>query len=180
MERLKTFVVKSVDDESADYHFEGYASTFENKDRDGDIMAKGCFDETVKIKATVPICLNHNRNVVLGMQELSIDSKGLRTRGTFNLNDPEAQKWRDLMKMGAIDSFSIGFMVKDYERLDPANPFSGLLFKEVEVVEVSIVTVPANPNATVETIKSFNADEVAKHICQANMKQAIMEKLAKI
>ncbi|MTV63932.1 HK97 family phage prohead protease, partial [Streptococcus pneumoniae] len=44
MEKLKIFVVKSVEEESADFHFEAYASTYGNTDRDGDVMAKGCFD----------------------------------------------------------------------------------------------------------------------------------------
>ncbi|MBZ4248670.1 HK97 family phage prohead protease, partial [Streptococcus pneumoniae] len=108
MEKLKTFVVKSVEEESADFHFEAYASTYGNTDRDGDVMAKGCFDNTLKTKAVVPMCLNHDRNRVIGKHELSVDEKGLRTRSTFNLSDPEAKKTYDLMKMGALDSLSIG------------------------------------------------------------------------
>ena len=62
MEKLKTFVIKSVEDESADFHFEAYASTYDNVDRDGDVMTNGCFDNTLKSKAVVPMCLNHDRN----------------------------------------------------------------------------------------------------------------------
>lgn len=175
MEKLKTFVVKSVEEESADFHFEAYASTYGNTDRDGDVMAKGCFDNTLKTKAVVPMCLNHDRNRVIGKHELSVDEKGLRTRSTFNLSDPEAKKTYDLMKMGALDSLSIGFFINDYEPVDAKQPYGGWIFKEVEIFEISVVTVPANPQATID-----NMSVVDKRIAQANMKQDIMSKLATI
>lgn len=180
MEKLKTFVVKSVENESADFHFEAYASTYDNVDRDGDVMAKGCFDNTLKSKDVVPMCLNHDRNCVIGKHELFVDEKGLRTRATFNLSDPVAKKTYDLMKMGALDSLSIGFFIKDYEFVDSKEPYRGLIFKEVEIFEISVVTVPANPQAIVDNIKGFDISVVDKRIAQANMKQEIMNKLAKI
>ncbi|VKY83370.1 prophage LambdaSa2, protease [Streptococcus pneumoniae] len=180
MEKLKTFVVKSVEEESADFHFEAYASTYGNTDRDGDVMAKGCFDNTLKTKAVVPMCLNHDRNRVTGKHELSVDEKGLRTRSTFNLSDPEAKKTYDLMKMGALDSLSIGFFINDYEPVDAKQPYGGWIFKEVEIFEISVVTVPANPQATIDNIKGFDMSVVDKRIAQANMKQDIMSKLATI
>lgn len=172
MEKLKHFIIKSIDDESSNHHFEGYASTFGNTDRDGDVMDRYCFDESVRQKSVVPMCLNHNRNVVIGKMELSVDDKGLKTLGTFNLNDPEAQKMYDLMKMGAIDSFSIGMFIKDYEPIDTKHPWDGLLLKAVEVFEVSVVTVPANPEATVDIVKSQDSLK--------RQKQAILYELSKI
>lgn len=131
-----------------DHHFEAYASTFGDRTRDGDIMIEGCFDKTVANKAVVPMCLNHDRDRVIGKHELVVDEKGLRTRSTFNLSDPEAKKIYDLMKMGALDSLSIGFRIKDMERT-----LEGRLIKEAEVYEVSVATVPANPNAIVIAIR---------------------------
>lgn len=52
------------------------------------------------------------------------------------------------MKMGALDSLSIGFRIKDMERT-----LEGRLIKEAEVYEVSVATVPANPNAIVIAIR---------------------------
>lgn len=180
MERVKSFVVKSVGEESADYHFEAYASTFGNVDRDGDIMAKGCFDQTVATKAVVPMCLNHDRDRVIGKHVLTVDEKGLRTKSTFNLSDPEAKKIYDLMKMGALDSLSIGFFIKDYEPVDAKEPFGGWVFKDVDIFEISVVTVPANPQALVDTVKQLDQEANAKRLACASMKQAIMRKLALI
>lgn len=180
MKKLKNFVVKSVEEESADFHFEAYASTFGNTDREGDIMDKSCFDNTVKTKAVVPMCLNHDITRVIGKQELSLDDKGLRVKGTFNLNDPESQRTYDLMKMGALDSLSIGFFVNDYDFVEKGNPLGGLLFKDVEIFEISVVTVPANPLATVDAVKSFDEDRLIKKFQTENMKQDIMTKLAEI
>lgn len=84
------------------------------------------------------------------------------------------------MKMGALDNLSIGFFIKDYEPVDAKQPYGGWIFKEVEIFEISVVTVPANPQATVDNIKEFDMSVVDKRIAQANMKQEIMSKLAKI
>lgn len=130
------------------HHFEAYASTFGDRTRNGDIMIKGCFDKTVANKAVVPMCFNHDRDRVIGKHELVIDEKGLRTRSTFNLGDPEAKKIYDLMKMGALNSLSIEGHTKDMERTP-----EGRLIKEAEVYEISVVTVPSNPNAIVITIR---------------------------
>ncbi|MDS2999791.1 HK97 family phage prohead protease [Streptococcus pneumoniae] len=54
------------------------------------------------------------------------------------------------------------------------------MFKEVEIFEISVVTVPANPQATIDNIKGFDMSVVDKRIAQANMKQDIMSKLATI
>ena len=84
------------------------------------------------------------------------------------------------MKMGALDSLSIGFFISDYEPVDAKQPYGGWIFKEVEIFEISVVTVPANPQATVDNIKGFDMSVVDKRIAQANMKQDIMSKLATI
>jgi hypothetical protein len=42
---------------------------------------------------------------------------------------------------------SVGFRPKEHTQLDSQNPFSGLRFTKQELVETSLVSVPANPNA---------------------------------
>lgn len=159
MKKLKTFQIKAVESEKSDVHFEGYASTFGNTDRYGDVMVKGCFDETVKKKSVIPMLFNHETNLVIGKLELSTDDKGLFAKGLFNLNDPQAQNVYDLLKMGALNSMSIGFITKDYEVIDTKKPYSGWNIKEAEVVETSVVTVPANEQALITNVKSFFTDE---------------------
>jgi HK97 family phage prohead protease len=158
--KSKSFTVKALDDQS-DYQFEGYASTFYNTDRDGDVFEKGSFTKTVNKKSTVPLLFNHDRNIVIGKMELSIDNTGLLAKGYLNLNDPKAQNIYDLMKMGALDSMSVGFAVKDYEPIEINRPFGGWTIKEAELYEVSVVTIPANDKALIQNVKYLEAENEA-------------------
>ncbi|HFU4203816.1 TPA: HK97 family phage prohead protease [Streptococcus suis] len=174
MQKLKTFTIKSVSEEGDSVHFEGLASTFGNVDRHGDIMVAGCFDDSIRDKPTVPMCLNHDWNIVIGKMALSLNEEGLWVKGTFNLNDANAKNVYDLMKMGALDSFSIGFFIKDYDPIDTERPYGGWNIKKAEVFEVSVVTVPANPQATVERVKSADvaiavSTAVEKHLEKASL-----------
>lgn len=155
--RFKDFAITKAD-ESAGYHFRGYASTYGNEDRDGDVMIKGCFDESVKNKNHVTMLFNHDRNKALGRMDLILDDKGLIAEGTFLLDDPEAKKIKGLIDMGALDSMSIGFIIQDYEPVDNTRPFGGWKIKSATVVEVSIVTVPANEQALITEVKSMYLD----------------------
>lgn len=156
----KVFHIKTVDDTSeSSFHFEGYATTFGNTDLEGDIIEKGAFDDSIKRKSVVPLCFNHDRNKVYGKLELSIDEKGVISKGTFNTNDPDAAKVKDLLKMGALDSMSIGMYVDDYEPVDKERPFGGWHVKKAQIAEVSIVTVPANEEAKVSSVKGLNENE---------------------
>ena len=57
------FNVKSLDDSAGEGVFSGYASTFGNKDLQGDVIAKGAFAETLEKDydggAGIPIHWNH-------------------------------------------------------------------------------------------------------------------------
>jgi len=155
--KMRTVKVKELDDEVG--VFKGYLSTYENEDRTGDVIIKGAFDESIKNNSVVPMCFNHDRNKVLGKMELSSDEKGLLVKGMFNLNDPLAQNIYDLLKMGALNSTSIGMAVKDYEPIDPKRPFGAWTIKSAEVLEGSIVTVPANEQAKIEEVKALSEEE---------------------
>jgi HK97 family phage prohead protease len=173
--RVKSFMIEKAG-ESASYHFQGYASTYGNVDRDMDVMEKGCFDETVSRKSTIPMLWNHWRNEVIGKIHLSLDEKGLIAEGTFNLKDPNAQHIKDLVDMDALDSMSIGFIVNDYEPIDKTRPFGGWSIKKADVVETSIVTIPANPNATITEIKAMSGDaDTLKQIFKEAIKEARQE-----
>lgn len=156
--RMKLFQIKAVE-ELLDYQFEGYLSTYGNVDSYGDIMVKGCFDESIKKKPTVPMLWNHNTNSVIGKLELHGDNKGVVARGFLNLKDEKAQNILDLLRMGALDSMSVGFMIIDSEPIDPNRPFGGVKFTKATIVEGSVVTVPANDQALIQNVKSFETDE---------------------
>lgn len=165
-ERVKEFVVKSVDDES--YKFEGYLSTFGNADRVGDVIEHGAFDDSLKKKATVPMLYNHKRDQVIGKMELSVNAVGLYVTGYLAENIQKAQEVYELLKFGALDSMSIGMRVNDYEPIDKADPWGAWLIKSADVLEGSVVTIPANEQAVVTSVKDGHEDEL-KLLKQENL-----------
>lgn len=61
--------------------------------------------------------------------------------------------WAEV-KAGLVRGVSIGFRSIDREMMDNG----GIRFKETEVFELSLVTIPANAEANIQTIKSFDAE----------------------
>ena len=60
-----------------------------------------------------------------------------------------------LVKDGVLGAFSVGFRVKDADYLKETD---GLMIKDAELFEVSVVSVPCNQSATFSLAKSFDSD----------------------
>ena len=90
--------------------------------------------------------LNHDadiKNVAGSFVEIKEDDKGLFVRGVFTKSDlPIMEHARTLIKEGHLKTFSIGGIWL-YEDLE--NPAHLTLAK---IYEISIVAIPADPNAT--------------------------------
>lgn len=139
------FKVSQKDD---DIEIKGYASTFGNIDRVGEIISPNAFDETIKEYMTNPILLtNHENNTkaVLGtVTKIEIDKKGLYIEAKLTKAEdvaPIIQK----IKEGHIRAFSIGGIFE----------YQGNLISKVKLYEISVVAVPANQEALF-TVKSFS------------------------
>ena len=61
-----------------------------------------------------------------------------------------------LIKDGVLGAFSVGFRVKD---ADYVKETDGLMIKDAELFEVSVVSVPCNQSATFSLAKSFDSTE---------------------
>lgn len=81
--------------------------------------------------------------------DIKINEKGLIFDAEFaEKENPFAHQVANLVKNGFINSFSVGF--KPLER-------DGNIFKKMELLEISLVNVPANPEARLSReYKSFN------------------------
>lgn len=66
------------------------------------------------------------------------------------------EAWESV-KLGLVPAVSIGFREIEYSRLEGG----GLRFIETEVLELSLVTIPANADATIQTIKSIDSELLA-------------------
>lgn len=145
------------DDEDEDKgEFEGYASIFGNKDLGNDVVNMGAFKRSLRRRGAkgVKLLYQHDTKQPIGVfDRIKEDEKGLYVKGRLALGTQKGREVFELMKMGAIDGLSIGYKVdsKGYE-YDQGGKRRRL--KEVDLMEISAVTFPMNPQATISAVKS--------------------------
>lgn len=140
----------------------GYASTFKNVDRHRDVMMKGCFEKSLKeTKGKIPVLYNHYKQVGINMSA-SEDEKGLFVSAKI-FNDSEDLKdakeaWA-LVKAnqdaGSPMGLSIGGRIKDYNVITKDGKMVYQI-NEFDLMEYSIVPIPANPKASILNNKDFS------------------------
>lgn len=142
----------------------GFFSTYEKTpDSYGDIITPGAFTKTIeKRKETghpFPICFNHDFSAVIGACEVTEKEQGPYMEGSF-LDTQLAQDVRKMLQSGAIYQFSFAYDVLKSREPNAEEKANGVLnvLEEVEVFEISVVTVPANQNAVVTDVKSVEPE----------------------
>ena len=142
------------DDEDQSIMIEGYAST-NDKDRHGDVVPTGVWEKGLQEYVKNPVILAyHNHTMPVGkMVEHKVDDKGLWIKA--KISDAAGDVYK-LIKKGILSAFSIGFRIKDAEYNTAAEVF---LVKDLELHEISVVSVPANQNTLFNLSKSFDTDE---------------------
>lgn len=141
------------------YEFEGYGSTFGNIDRVDDVMMAGCFTESLR-KMTPVLLWQHEMNMPLGIfTEVTEDSKGLFVKGRMPKTDTFVSgRVVPQMKVGSVNKMSIGFTVPDRSAYEIDKGIRYI--KKVDLFEISLVTIPANPEAGVTSnVKNFTFNE---------------------
>lgn len=127
----------------------GLAWPFGSPDRYGDEILPGAFKSA---KAPLPILMGHDSLQPLGAwNTISETSKGLEVKGQLLVNDvARAREVSALVKAGALSGLSIGFITKS----SSARKGGGRTIKAVDLVECSIVAIPAHPGAKITSSKS--------------------------
>jgi hypothetical protein len=135
--------------------FAGYASTFGGApDRAGEVVAAGAFAKSLsehKADGSMPGMLwAHDMREPIGRwTAFAEDTTGLRAHGKLTLGTTRGKEAHALMLDGAL-SLSIGYRVRKdgFER-------SVRVLKEIELLEVSLVAVPADPRARITSAKDL-------------------------
>ena len=144
------------EDDSKDYgKFEGYGSVFGNKDLGNDVIQTGAFTKSLKRKKPkdVKLLYQHKSEMPIGVfDEIKEDGHGLFVKGRLALQTQAGKEAYELMKMGALDGLSIGFRVNPDE-VSYDKRSRKRIIKEVELMEVSLVTFPMNPKAKIRSVK---------------------------
>ena len=130
---------------------EGYASTID-VDRSGDVVPKSVWEAGIQNYLKNPIILaQHDYDDPIGrMVDYKIDDKGLWVKARIS---SAAEECFNLIKDKVLTAFSIGFRIMDAEYNSAAEVF---LIKELELVEISVVSVPCNQNTLFDLSKAFS------------------------
>lgn len=147
------FKIKAV---SEDGLFSGYGSVFGVVDSYKEVVTPGAFAES--LQGRMPALLwQHRSGEPIGVYTLvKEDSIGLYVEGKLALKTARGAEAYELLKMGALNGLSIGFITRE----DSYDKVSGVrTLKKVDLWEVSLVTFPANDASRVSTVKSIESIE---------------------
>lgn len=154
------FSIKMADDETSEVlEIEGYANTA-SVDRVRDSVLPSAWENGIKEYLKNPVLLAfHDHSEPVGrMVDYKIDTRGLWIKGRIST---AAEKIYKLVKDKVISAFSVSFMVKDAEYDHLSDIF---VVKELELIEISIVSVGMNRDSLFDLSKSFsNSDELLKY-----------------
>lgn len=147
------FEIKAVGDDGT---FDGYGSVWDVVDSYQEIVAKGAFTESLKeLNAKgrpVPVLWQHRSAEPIGAwTNLKEDDHGLWGEGELLINDvAQAKEAHALMKRRVVTGLSIGYWVRE-SSYDEKTGIRTLT--KLDLVEISLVTFPANDDARVEAVK---------------------------
>jgi HK97 family phage prohead protease len=138
----------------------GYASTYD-RDLGDDVIVPGAFQKSLANGRPVRFLFSHDHRQPIGKAlELREDERGLFGRFAISKTALGGDV-RTLLRDGALDSFSIGYLPKESE-IDKKEGVRRL--KEVELLEVSVVSMPMNPGALVTGIKELDGSAIAQAV----------------
>ena len=146
-----------------DGEFEGHGSIFGNEDLGGDVVMKGAFRKSLEkhreANSLPQMFWMHKPDQVPGKWvSMSEDQNGLRVKGVL-ADTPLGNEIRTLLKMDAVKGLSIGYSTVDQEWKDDGTR----ILKEVQLWEVSVVSLPMNPLAQVAHAKS-RLSEIGEYV----------------
>jgi HK97 family phage prohead protease len=125
----------------------GYAAVWGKRDMFGDVLQRGAFAASLaehRTAGTRPLMLwGHDPNRPVGTwSEIREDDTGLHVTGKLVMGSTAGRDAFEMMKAQALDGLSIGFRTKRATALP-----GGRTVHEVRLIEISLVTLPAQPAA---------------------------------
>ncbi len=177
--------------QKGDLVLKGYASTFGNEDRDGEVMDPHAFDDTLqKYLDLNPIILwGHDRTKVLGtMTKAKVDDVGLQVEVVIPKPVAGMSQWKfdayNDIKRGVVRMFSVGgqmdreivWATNSAGEIDYGVP-PKIMIKRVDLYETSVVPIPANPlsmyDAAVKSAKGAGVGPVVNQEAKSQMSQLL-------
>lgn len=168
-----SFEAKAVSKGNKSLKIAGYANTTA-KDRAGDIVTAEAWAKGVENFRRNPVMLyQHKHDCPIGrFDSITVDKKGIYVEGNVSEAAEKNYGIHTLIKDGALKSFSVGFRVKDgkYNSKDDT-----MLITDVELLEISIVSVPCNQDSLFSLRKSFEGSDDEYRSFLQNFEEATEE-----
>jgi len=170
------FKVKQADDAEGVY-IEGYAST-PIVDRDEEIVPVSSINTTQWEKNPILLYM-HDRTKPIGkVVAFEKRPEGFWVKAYISQAVEKTMGIISLIKDEVLRAFSIGFRMKDYF----INREGRFVYNDIELTEISVVTIPANPDALFSFVKSLREEAQERDKSKENIKEDIetMEKETKL
>jgi HK97 family phage prohead protease len=119
-------------------------------------MQKGAFTKSLKNRpaSKVKLLYQHKTDEPIGVfEDMYEDDKGLFVKGKLAMGTQKGREAYELLKIGALDGMSIGFRADPEKQGYNENKRGTRTLKEVDLMEISLVTFPMNESALIETVK---------------------------
>lgn len=161
----------------------GLASTFSTTpDRHGDLVVRGAFKKTLEEHAALglkPAMLwAHTQEHVIGRwDQLEETAAGLAVSGVVNLKTAAGREAFEHIKAGDAAGLSIGYAVPEGGRRYEGDGV--FVLSEIELFEISIVAIPADPRARISSAKSLASKaELADALREIGLPKAAAARVA--
>ena len=172
-----SFETKALKKGSNTLKIAGYANTTA-KDRSGDVVTAEAWAKGVENYRRNPVLLyQHKHDCPIGrVDNIRVDKKGIFVECAVSEAAEKNHGVQTLIKDGALKSFSVGFRVKDgkYNSEDDS-----MMITDVELLEISVVSVPCNQDSLFSIRKSFDSDEEFDEF-KKSLKETDTEELKKM
>lgn len=181
---IKNLQCEILREKASDGPVVSFIASTANPDRYGDVINQRGWD-LGKYRKNPVILLNHNANSLpIGRGEVDVVDGQLIVDVEFDMEDPQAKEIARKTKAGFMNAVSVGFNPLDatprnmLEKSHPAHGNSGQYFDRAELLEISIVTIPANGEAVAAKgyamqNRSFKISNL-KHILDVEMKDDVV------
>jgi uncharacterized protein len=131
---------------------EGYAALFGLADLGEDIVRAGAARASLARAAwKLPMLVSHDPRRVAGFWRVTEDARGIFVSGQIDAGLPGGPMALALIEKGA-DGLSIGFRANRFDR----RPGGGRTLIEIDLLEVSIVTLPMQPLARLTRVRAHS------------------------
>ena len=162
--QFKEFAVKELSYNGESRTISGYAAVFNNRDKAGDILLKGCFAKSIQDRGPesqandkIIMLWQHDQHEPIGKISVLIeDEKGLYFEAVIDDVERGNQAIKQL-ESGTLNQFSIGYSYV-WEKCEYDQERDAFIVKEVVLYEISVVSIGCNGDTEYLGLKSESTD----------------------